>query len=104
MKKTTLLSLTFLLISNCFCQKNGVVNYTISNNCVKKIESSKSLPKSTREQWVYVYGGMKEYVQKAVLKFNVSECHFDYKEDEDSKWRKEDGYITYRDREKNIGS
>ncbi|MCL2289518.1 MAG: GLPGLI family protein [Bacteroidetes bacterium] len=100
MKKTILLTLSLFLIVNwSYSQESGVVNYTVSHNWVKKIESSKTLPKATREQWTYVYSGMKEYEQKATLKFNPDAYRFEYKESEDNQWRKGDEYIIYRDRE-----
>jgi len=101
MRKNAFLTLNIILMTFfCFGQENGVVNYTISHNWIKKIESSKTMSKADRERYAYVWSGDNEYIRKAELKFNAYTYRFDYKENEDNQWRKGDDYIIYRDREK----
>lgn len=103
MKKIVFLSFAlFLLTHFCFSQENGVVNYAISHDWVKKMETCEYISKADKERSSYVWGG-REFVVYAVLKFNSNESRFEYKEDEERsayQWRKED-YIIYRDRNKN---
>ena len=102
MKKLILLTLTLFLINHCFSQESGIVNYTVTTNWTKMMESSKTMSKADRERMTYVWGNDREYEREAELKFNPNEYRFDYKEDEDNvRWRKGDDYIIYRDRENN---
>ena len=99
MKKTTFLLLIIISIANfCFCQENGVVNYTISHDWIKKMETCDYLSKTERERMGYVWAN-REYVVNAVLKFNSEVCRFEYMENDERntyQWRKEE-YIIYRD-------
>jgi len=100
MKNRAIFLILSLLLTTSFCypQESGIVNYTITDNWIKKVESSKTMPKTEKERYIYVWKGNNEWIRKAELKFNSNEYRFEYKEDEDNaRWRKED-YIIYRDR------
>jgi GLPGLI family protein len=103
MKKIVFLLLSvFFVMECCFAQENGVVTYSISHNWVKKFASCDYIPKADRERYLYTWGGAKEYVEIAELKFNTKEYRYEIKGNESTstyKWREED-YIIYRDREK----
>lgn len=103
MKKTLLLTFSLFIMTYCFTQESGIVNYTVTQNWIKKIESSKTMSKTDRERYAYVWGGDNEYEQKAEIKFSPNAYRFDYKESEedDVRWRKGDDYIIYRDLENN---
>ena len=102
MKKLILLTLTLFLITYCFSQESGIVNYTVTTNWTKMMESSKTMSKADRERMTYVWGNNREFEQKAELKFNPTSYRFDYKENEEySRWRQSGDYIIYRDRENN---
>ena len=101
MKNPILLTLAlFLATITSYSQESGIITYTVSHNWIKKIESSKTMSKTERERYAYVWSGNNEYVLKAELKFNANEYCFDYKEDENSRRHREEDYIIYRDRDK----
>jgi len=91
------------LVSFCFAQENGVVTYSIAHNWTKKFASCEYIPKADRERQLYVWGGAREYVENAELKFNANAYRYEITGNQSTstyKWR-EDAYIIYRDREKN---
>ena len=89
-------------VNLCFAQENGVVNYSIAHNWTKKFASCEYIPKADRERQLYVWGGAREYVENAELKFDANASRYEITGNESTstyKWR-EDAYIIYRDREK----
>ena len=96
------LTVFFIFITGfCFAQ-DGVVTYSISHNWVKKFASCEYIPKAERERYLYTWGGQKEYVENAELKFNATSNRYEVTGNQSNytyKWREED-YIIYRDREK----
>jgi GLPGLI family protein len=102
MKKIVLLILVnFFIVGFCLGQENGVVTYSVSHNWIKKFASCEYIPKADRERYLYTWGGAKEYVENAELKFNANAYRYEIKGNESTytyKWR-EDVYIIYRDRE-----
>jgi GLPGLI family protein len=102
MKKPILVALALLVATQAFAQESGTIQYTVTRNYTKMLESSKTMAKADRERTAYVWGNKREYENKAELKFNPSAYRFEYKENEEySRWRKGDDYIIYRDRENN---
>jgi GLPGLI family protein len=100
-KKTIFLIFLLSLVHNfCFSQENGVVSYTVTHNWIKKILSCEYFSKAERDRYAYVWGGDNEWEEKAELKFNANASRYENKDEEDSRWRKDDDYMIYRDREK----
>ena len=102
MKKPTFLTLTlFLFCAFCVAQENGVVTYTIAHSWSKKFASCNYISKAQRDREAYVWANDYERKEKAELKFNATESRYDKKPDEESKWRQDEDFFIYRDREKN---
>ena len=102
MKTKIFLTVTiFLTCTFCFGQENGIVTYTITHDWIKKLLSCDYFSKTERERYAYIWGGDNEWKEKAELKFNATESRYEELQEEDSRWRKGDDYIIYRDREKN---
>ncbi|MDR2972096.1 MAG: GLPGLI family protein [Bacteroidales bacterium] len=100
-KHLVIISVVFFNTVFCFGQQNGIVNYTITHNWIKKILSCEYFSKTDRERYAYVWSGDNEWEVKAEVKFNVSEYRYDeLADEEDSRWRKGDDYIIYRDLDK----
>jgi GLPGLI family protein len=103
MKKIFFFELSvFLIFYFSFAQEGGVVNYTIAHNWTKKFASCEYIPKADRERQLYVWGGAREYVENADLKFNATAYRYEITGNQSTstyKWR-EDEYIIYRNREK----
>jgi hypothetical protein len=101
MKKMFFLVLYVFVVCFCFAQESGVVSYTIAHNWTKKFASCEYIPKADRERQLYVWGGAREYVENAELKFNATAYRYEITGNQSTstyKWR-EDSYIVYRDRE-----
>jgi len=91
------------IVGLCYGQESGVVTYSISNNWVKKFASCEYIPKADRERQLYTWGGQKEYVENAELKFNATGNRYEITGNQSTSTykRREEAYIIYRDREKN---
>ena len=101
-KKPTSLTLTLVLFcSFCVAQENGVVTYTVTHDWIKKMLSCDYISKTERERSAYIWGGDNQQEEKAELKFNATESRYEKKPDEDTRWRQDEDYFIYRDREKN---
>ena len=97
-----LMVFVLFIVRLCYSQENGVVTYSISHNWTKKFASCEYIPKADRERQLYVWGGAREYVENAELKFNANVNRYEITGNQSAstyKWR-EDAYIIYRDREK----
>jgi len=97
------LTVFLMFITGFCCAQEGVVTYNISHNWVKKFASCEYIPKADRERYLYTWGGQKEYVENAELKFNATANRYEITGNQSTSTykRREEAYIIYRDREKN---
>jgi len=101
--RKTVFFIAFALLMNVFCfsQENGIITYTVTHNWIKKILSCDYFSKTERDRYAYIWSGDNEWERKAEVKFNTQVFYYGEMEDEeDSKWRKDDDYIIFRDLEK----
>jgi GLPGLI family protein len=96
MKTIKILIITLFLSNLGFSQSTeGVVNYTITHNWVKKIKPLNYLSKIRREKYEYQYMSNAEWKMKKIMYFNENESRYI---DSDEKAEDEGGYAWKKEK------
>lgn len=97
-----IIAIISLLVGKANAQElQGKVNYTITQNWVKKITALDYLTQEEKDEYNYVWGNRSEYTSKSALFFSDKESRYEDLNDENAaensgySWRS-DEYIIYR--------